>query len=260
MFSSTTTGKRWVWAFVDLIVVIIGVYVAFLIQNEASKRKDQKEKIKIYSALKMELETMRVAFPLFAQSNFDFLDKIKSQESVDISGWRFIEPQYGYQIIEYAITNENTEIINFEVYNELQGLYVGIKQLEHTERLITEVAGDYQYLIPELSNDHPLNLERATNNQLRISRFKVFLRGRAENLLRTSGKTKPLLNAINKELGSEKSLEIDRKFIAETIGWIQSEEKVIKLVQEHFPHISKDEIIEMYRQIKGNTQSNDKNE
>ena len=80
MFSSKSTEAKWAWAFVDLIVVIIGIYIAFLLQSTSAVRKDQREQIKVYSALKMELEIMRVGFPEFAQSNIDFLKEKKGKE------------------------------------------------------------------------------------------------------------------------------------------------------------------------------------
>lgn len=92
MFSSKSDRGKWIWAFVDLIVVVIGVYVAFLIQSTTAINKDRDEQIKVYSALKMELEVMRVGFPRFAQSNVEFLAEKKNEEVFDISGWRFIEP------------------------------------------------------------------------------------------------------------------------------------------------------------------------
>lgn len=253
MFSSKSNRGKWTWAFVDLIVVVIGVYIAFLIQNTTSINKDRREQLKVYSALKMELETMRVGFPQFSQSNIDFLKEMREQEFFDISGWRFIEPQYGYQIIEYAINIQNTEIIDFEMYNELQKLYVGIKQLEHTERLLTELSGTYQYLISDLDENHPLNLERKANNRSRLYRFKMFLRGRAINLKRTSEKANEILLRINQLLGLELSKEIDTKFIEEMMIWRNSEEEAKEFLLEYFPDFPEEEISQIYRRVKGVT-------
>lgn len=251
MFSSKSNRGKWAWAIVDLVVVVIGIYIAFLLQSTNAINNDRKEQIKVYSALKMELETMRIGFPRFAQSNIDFLNQHQDVEIFDISGWRFIEPQYGYQIIAYAINIQNTEIIDFEMYSELQQLFVGIKQLEHMERLLTEVAGEYQYSISELDQSHPLNLERNANNQSRMTRFKMFLRGRAGNLNRNSKKATEILPRINKLLGPSISKEVEAKFIHKNLTWIESEEEVVELVTQFFPDFSEKEIIEIYRQAKG---------
>ena len=253
MFSSKSNRGKWAWAFVDLLVVIIGVYIAFLMQSSASERNDQKEQIKIFSALKMELEAFRVGFPQFANSNYEYLKSIEDQELHDISGWRFIEPQYGYQIIEYAINIQNTEIIDFSTYEMLQKLYVNIKQLEHTERLITQLSGEYQYTIPELDASHPLNMERMANNRSRIVRFKMFLRGRAANLNRTSEDAMNLLEQINAALGPVLKKEIDIKYIASNISRINSEDQALRLVKKYFPGIEEDTIRNLYREAKGST-------
>ena len=251
MFSSKSNRGKWTWAFVDLIVVIIGIYIAFLLQSTSAVQNDRREQVKVYSALKMELEAMRVVFPEFATSNINFLDRVKDRETFDISSWRFVEPQYAYKIIEYAINVQNTEIVDFEMYNQLQKLYVGIKQLEHMELLVNEISGEYQYLIPELKKNHPLNLERTANNRSRIYRFKMFLQGRAGNLNRTSKMATDILSTINERLGPEQTKAINQKFIAENAPWIGSEVEAVQLGLQHFPDLTEKEIMEIYRQAKG---------
>ncbi|MEM7110411.1 MAG: hypothetical protein AAF519_19440 [Bacteroidota bacterium] len=230
MFSSKSERGKRIWVFIDLLVVITGVYIAFLIQSKAAESRDRKEKIKIYSALKMELEELRVAFPQFAQSNEGFIKEISHKELYDISSWRFIEPQYGYQIIEYGISIQNTETIDFNTYEELRKLLVSIKQLEHTERLITEIASEYQFLIPELEETHPSNLDRKANNRFRLIRFRLFLNSRIRNLQRTSESAKPLLSHVNEVLGPKLRKETDKKYIVQTIRWFSEEEQAIGLM------------------------------
>lgn len=248
MFSSKSNRGKWAWAFVDLLVVIIGVYIAFLIQSSAAGQKEKREQLKIYSALKMELEAFRVGFPQFAAGNISFLEEIKDDDNYDISGWRFIEPQYGYQILEYALSIQNTDIVDFQTYENLKTLFVRIKQLEHMERLITDAAGEYQYLIPELDNNHPMNLERKANNRSRIDRFKMFLRGRAGALNNVAEITQPLLESINQHLGPELKLEIDKRYIKENVGWIGNEEQAVGMITKYFPHITPEEASHLYNE------------
>lgn len=250
MFSSKSNRGKWAWALVDLLVVIIGVYIAFLIQSSAVDQKEKREQLKIYSALKMELEAFRVGFPQFASSNIQLLEQIKDQENYDISTWRFIEPQYGYQILEYALSIQNTDIVDFETYEALKTLFVRIKQLEHMERLITEGAATYQYLIPELPANHPLNLERLANNRSKVERFRIFLRGRAQALVNVSDMANELLAGINDYLGPDLKVEIDKKYIEENIAWIDSEDQAVGLVGKYFPHIPESEVKEIYARVK----------
>ncbi|MEM6643908.1 MAG: hypothetical protein AAF616_13090 [Bacteroidota bacterium] len=248
MFSSKSLKRSWGWVVVDLSVVVIGVYIAFLIQSKALERKDQREKVKIYSALKMELEAFRVGFPEFAIGNQSFLEEVRDKDTYDISNWRFIEPQYGYQIVEYALNIGNTDIIDFETYEELKNLVVMIKQLEHSERLLTKVAGEYQFLIPELPESHPMNLERKANNKLKLFRFKMFLGTRIGGLERIAEKAKGLLAQVNEFLGPDITDEINRKYIAQLFGWLGDYEDVVDLVQERFPEYSEEDLKEMYLQ------------
>lgn len=248
MFSSKSNRGKWAWAFVDLLVVIIGVYCAFLIQDSAAKERDKKEKIKIYSALKMELEEFRVTFPRFADGNESYLKEIEEQEDPFFLGWRFIEPQYGYQIIEYAISSDNSEIIDFEMYENLKNLLVGIKQLEHSERLITEVAGTYKTKIAELPDNHELNLQIKAENKAGLYRFKMFLQTRAGMLRRIAEFSEPVLDHVNEVLGPELSLEIDKKFITKFAKWFDSEEQALQMVKVHFPNVSEDAVKQIYQE------------
>lgn len=158
-----------------------------------------------------------------------------------------MSPQYGYQIIEYAINIQNTEIIDFEMYHELEKLYVSIKQLEHMESLITETAGNYQYSITELESNHELNLERKANNRSELYRFKMFLRGRAGNLNRISKQAAEVLVLINSLLGEDRAKEIDLKFIYENMTWIESENEAVQLVLQYFPSLTEEEIRNTYQ-------------
>lgn len=248
MFSSKSNRGKWVWAFVDLLVVIIGVYTAFLIQNSAAKESSRKEKMKIYSALKMELEEFRVVFPQFADGNESYLKKIEDEKAPSFLGWRFIEPQYGYQIIEFAINNNDSEIIDFETYENLKNILVGIKQLEHTERLITELAGEYQILISDLPENHELNLKIKAENRARLYRFKMFLNTRVGILRRISEFSLPLLDHVNEVLGPEVSLEIDKKFIDQFASWFDSEQEAIDLAAEHFPNVPEEDVKKIYQE------------
>ena len=119
------------------------------------------------------------------------------------------------------------------------------------ERLLTEAAGNYQFMAPELNSDHPVNLERKANNRFQVARFKMFLQGRASNLNRTSGKATELLSTINDVLGPDLSKQIDLKFISEYAPFIPSIEEAVQLANMHFPHLTEEEVTQVYNQAKG---------
>lgn len=257
MFSTKSNRGKWIWAFVDLLVVIIGVYIAFLIQSSAAERQDTKEKTKVLMALKYELETFRIQFPQFADYMTNYHEEVKDNEMTNFSGWRYNEPQYAYQIIEYAMNLENEDVIDFQLYDQLQKLYVEIKQLEHVERLITEISGKYKKYIPELSMTHELNLERKADNASQFERFLMFVRSRAFSLNRVAASTKDALLLINEQLGSEKVKEIEREIITNYLRFVSSKEEMIQMGTKYFQSFTEKEILDLYEAGKKEEINND---
>ena len=80
MFSSKSSRGKWAWALVDLLVVIIGVYIAFLIQSSTEEKRDKREQIKVLSGLKYELEVFRIQFPGRAKYANNLVNDWKDKE------------------------------------------------------------------------------------------------------------------------------------------------------------------------------------
>lgn len=255
MFSSKSIRGKWTWALVDLLVVIIGVYIAFLIQSSAVVKKDKKEQEKVCTALKFELEQFRLQMPgmaVYMESRVEELINVRNENRyANFYDWRFIEPQYSYQIIEYAINLQNTDIIDFELYNALQKLFVEIKKLEHAERLITSTSQKYQTLPEGLSKGDPIYQINWAKNYDNFGRFITFLNDRGRILQAIADASKIALPLINGKLDPQKRIEIEKEFVTQKIGFAPSEEAAVKMVKDYFPDFEEDEIRNLYRQAKG---------
>ena len=252
MFSSKSSRGKWAWAFVDLLVVIIGVYIAFLIQSSAAEKKEKKEQEKVFTALKFELEQFRLQMP--GMSSY-VKDRVEEHLAVrqggdysNFSDWRFIQPQYSYQIIEYAISLQNSEIIDFELYDALQKLHTEIKKLEHSESLIMEVSMKYQSMPSGLSKSEPLYQLTWANNFDNFERFITFMNDRARVLQAVADESKSALPIINKKLGPEKTKEIEKQFILSHSERVESEDQAVAYVKQIFPDFTEEEVRELYRQ------------
>ena len=75
----------------------------------------------------------------------------------------------------------------------------------------------------------------------------MFLQSRVGILRRISEVSKPVLDHINEVLGPELSMEIDKKFIKKFAKWFDSEEQAIEMVSEHFPNVSVEDVITIYK-------------
>ena len=241
------------WLFLELLVVFIGVYLAFLFQGYAEGQKINKEKLKVLSGLKLEIEEFRISFEGYA----NYQDKkVKEWDSIFANnevaqyyGWRYLEPQYDFKIIEYALNQEGTDAISFDLYAKLSDLYSSIKKLEHAERLMTELGMKYN-LIPQSldSNSSEIKL-LAAENRFNFYKFTAFARDRASALHRIGRDSEEIVNMINKELGPKEAervefnllkkyvdAKVDRDFLEETFG-------------TSFPKYSKERLNEMIEEI-----------
>ena len=247
------TDNKFVWVLIDLIIVIIGVYCAFLIQSYAEKKKTDREKEKIFSGLKYELEIFRFSGSEISagvkQNIVQWEQKIAEEKYHDFSGGRFIEPQYSYQIIELSININNSDIIDFEFYEALQNLYVEIKKVEHSERLLTEVAMRY-HLIPESidQNSKEVVLMRYENfNNFR--RYVRFTKDRGNIMTRIVEASQRALDLINQRLSPGKRKAIEENLIRNKMQDFPNEKIALQIARQFFPNWTEEEILELHREV-----------
>ena len=241
------TNNKITWALIDLLMIIIGVYCAFIIQKYAETQQTKKDKERVLSALKFELEEFRIALPDFAAYMDRYLEKNKNDPTVNFSGWRYSEPQYAYQIVEYAMNLENSEIVDFALYDKLQRLYVVIKQLEYSERSINRISEKYQSIVSELPNNHVINLERIANNKINWGWFRTYAGDRSSSLKRVANESIEALQIINDGLGIDKQKEIEASFMSSKSALIKSEAEAIELAKVFFPNFTEEEIRTLYQ-------------
>lgn len=246
------------WVLIDLLIVIIGVYCAFLIQNYSTNQQNKKEEDRILTALKYELEQFRYTMFQVATGMGNYsreLSKTASENTYsNFSDFRFIEPQYGYQIIEYSLNLQNTDIVDFELYNSIQGLFVEIKKMEHVERLLTETARRYISLPEGLPKSSPEYQVRWAENYDNFNRFTVLIRDRAEIAARVATASADALPIINDRLGPEKTKEIEKEILLSNIDLARNEDEAVQIVKKFFPNFEEEEVRELYRSHQGSGQ------
>lgn len=239
------------WVVIDLIIVIIGVYCAFLIQNFAEDNKTQKERDRVLTALKYEMEIFRYRMhetTLGMQALEADLRSIKDKGSyTSFADYRFIEPQYDYQTISYALNLQNTEVVDFLLYDQLQSLFVEIKKIEHAERLITETSRRYHSIPPQLQKSAPAYAVIDTENKDNFNRFITLVGDRADISGRIAEASAVAMPIINERLGSRKARDIERQIIVDNSDKAQNEDEAVRLGELFFPNFSDAEIRELYR-------------
>lgn len=176
---------------IDLLIVVTGVTIAFLLGSWNEYTKAEVERKKVINSLRAELHALDSLFPSMAEYQVKVVthwDSLLAKKEVgDFYGYRFIQPQYNYAVIEYAL-NSSSNVVDFTLHQKLLELYRFIKMLEQTEVYMTELALQYQ---PAL--DNLLVKER---NIFLLSRFKVFSKDRASLLQEISRQAKSVLEVL----------------------------------------------------------------
>ncbi len=247
-----TAENKLAWVVIDLLIVIIGVYCAFLIQEYAAQEKTKQEKEEVISALKYELEFFRILMPgraWYSNNQTQSWEKMRQGgRYIDYSNWRFVEPQYKYQMLEYALQVQNREVINFELYQTSQLVYEQIRRIEHTESIITELGMRYQSYpegLSETSESYKLIYAKNMDNFSRLINT-MKLRGEDQGLLAERATSALIL--INEILSPDTRKRIEQDLIIQYIGdMVDTEEEAVMGVRESFPNFEEDEIREMYR-------------
>lgn len=246
-------NSKFNWILVDLVIVFIGVYGAFAIQKYADDQKTAQERERVLSALKIELEFFGYRMYETSLGMDGMLSNLKNTqekgEYSNFSNFRFIEPQYDYQTVQYAINQQNSEVVDFELYNVLQSLFVELKKIEHVERLLTDTSRKYRSIPENLALSEAYYLLQAENLD-NFNRFVTLVADRKEISGRIAIASRESLPIINERLGQEKAREVERQIIADNAVFIPNEEEAVKLARRFFPKLPEEEIRQIYREAK----------
>lgn len=242
------------WLTLELLIVFIGVYLAFLFQSYSEDRKLGKEKEKVLVSLKLELEEFRTSFPRFA----DYQEsKTKEWDSLYNLGiyeqyyqWRYLEPQYNFKIIEYAINQEGTDVIDFELYESLSKLYGEIRQLEHAERMMTEYGGKFSIIPSQLNADSPEALILKSQNRFHFYKFRGFARDRTGDLRRVANRSEELVKIVNEQLGPKKVREVELGMISDYLDAGIDADFIKSIFLENFPAYTAEELDEEFEKLR----------
>jgi hypothetical protein len=196
MIFQVASLKKYAKPFLDLLIVITGVTVAFLLNNWSIQKSERAERTKILISLQGELKSMQKLFPSMADYQLKMSKSWDSLHSLghhsDFHHYYYLQPQYNYSVIEYAINTRNSAIVDFRLHEKLLLLYQNIKMLEESEVYMTRIALEYR-------PNEDGNKERKANLFL-FDRFIGFSRNRANSLLVANKTASDILAIIDDEI------------------------------------------------------------
>lgn len=131
----------------DLIIVITGVSVAFVLNGWSENTKEAAEREKVMRSLQLEISEIVRYFPsmvIYQEKKSKTWDSLHNLGIVaEFNQYYYLQPQYNYSVIEYAIATRNSDIVDFRLHEQLLKLYKRIKMLEQAEVHMTNIALQY---------------------------------------------------------------------------------------------------------------------
>jgi len=189
--------KKYGKPFLDLAIVITGVTVGFLLSNWSAVKKEKEERKKVLISLQGELNEMTEYFPSMATYQFKMTKTWDSLHNLgqlsDFNYYYYLQPQYNYSVIEYAINARNSDVIDFQLYEQLLLLYKHIKMLEEAEVYMTRLALENR---PDAKGNPQINQA----NLFLFDRFIGFSRNRAKSLQTAHNIASKILTMMNNAL------------------------------------------------------------
>lgn len=260
---SEVIGIKWQLVVVELFIVFIGVYLAFSLNNHQQEQYVKKEGEKVWSSLKLELEKIRFSFPIWVEFQNSQNEKWDSlfaiQEVGQFYTWRYIQPQYDFTTIEYAISTRESSIVDFDMYKKLTELHQNIQMLRHSEELMTETGFKYKNIHSKLPKTSKEYLQLTADNRLHFFKFIDFSKIRVNIMNRVVQSVVGLLEIMDKKLGPQKSAELEKSFIQKQIIELADSatpEEILVRIKEVFPDLSEEQINNIYDAAQKETAAN----
>lgn len=132
---------------VELLIVFVGVYLAFLLSQYQETRKLDDKRETVISLLADGIGRYEGLFEGFAQyhegRNAEILAELRGGQIPDMSNVAYAAPQYPSDAIDYVLTNESFDVFELELYVPLASFANRIKQLTSVEAELTELGNRY---------------------------------------------------------------------------------------------------------------------
>ena len=249
----------WSTLFLELIVVFIGVYLAFMLGNFSESKKLKREEEKLMTSLKYELDMIGLTFGNMGDYQADKAKEWDSlfakQEIADFFNWRYIQPQYNYTIMEYAINTRDSRIVSFDLYEKLVILYRELKKLEYTENLMTDWGGKYQPLPQHTDTTAIAYQMQVAANRFSFYKFKAAAKDRANIMQKLPTHAREALRLVNQHFSTQRQLELEKeslKSLLQAIHYSTEEDLDIlkNWVKKHLPDFPEEQWADLVKDVK----------
>ncbi|MEM6298663.1 MAG: hypothetical protein AAF740_08255 [Bacteroidota bacterium] len=214
--------------FIELLIVFVGVYLAFVLNKSQEAQKVENERVRVLTALKYELEKLRLFVPMGAnymeEKLAEWNQAAENDSIADFYSWRYLEPQYNYQIMEYALNNQEPDVVSLELYTELSKAYTIIRHLEQAERRMTAFADQFKNMPKTLDKESNEYKTRRADNFFYFYKFRSAAYDRKNILAELESVSAGVLETINKQFDDQKLKEIEIELVKEAVKRMDEDE------------------------------------
>lgn len=142
----------------DLIIVFIGVTLAFVFTNYSDQQKEEKETQRIVGLLKVGIDRYQGLFEGFIQRhdiyNEEFRERLNNGFIKNYQGITYPSPQYPTDVITQLLSDQRN--LDTNTYVLLVSFSNGIKRLIYTEEKLVETSEKYLQLPEDRSTVSPI--------------------------------------------------------------------------------------------------------
>jgi len=163
---------------IDLVVVFIGVTLAFIFTNYQDQKKQNNHTEKVVKLINNDLDEYEELFGGFAiywdSITIDFQNNLEKGNIPNFENQTFPAPQYPIDAIN-LLTNQGFETLNPEVYVELAEYSNAIKVLMYVEQKLVDASEKYTHLPKDLEITRLQRYEQFkwAKNYLRYAKIRV---------------------------------------------------------------------------------------
>lgn len=138
---------------VELLIVFIGVYLAFALQEARENRILEDRKESVLMLLKdglVQFERLFGGYVLYHETeNAGIRQTLEQGELPYFGGQFYAAPQYPIKTINYVTTNESFDVFDLELYLPLSSYANRIQQMMAVEAELSALGGRYLPVAPE---------------------------------------------------------------------------------------------------------------
>jgi len=239
---------NWQTLLLELLVVFVGVYLAFVLNNFSDNQKVQSEQHKVMTSLKKELDVIGFTFgdmSAYQESKVEEWDSLLQRGEIpDFYDWRYIQPQYNYAVLEYAINTQDARIVDFELYEKLMPIYREMEKLVFAENLMTEWGGKFRNMPQELDSTDVEYQTRRADNRFSAYKFAVYAKDRASIMRRLVKFAREALGYVNQHIDPQERFAMEKMFMRNMTDRLEvakddkSWEVLKSQAATHFTHIT----------------------